>query len=82
MDPIVQDLRGTIRAWRKDPGFALGIGANTAIFSVVSAVPLRSPAFLNQENLVRLYETQHRDRKQDGKLFDGMIAYSTSNRDL
>jgi len=60
----MNDLRYAIRTLLKSPGFsfvaiatlALGIGANTAIFSVVQSSLLRSLPFPRADRLVRLYE--------------------------
>src|SRR5712692_5987752 len=81
MENTIQDLRFALRGWRKAPGFAiaaiatlaLGIGANTAIFSVVSGVLLRPLPFVHPESLVQLYETQPRNSIQTG--FDGPVVY-------
>jgi predicted permease len=63
IDQAVQDVRFSLRALRKSPGFslvavitlALGIGATIATFSVVNAVLLRPFAFSHPEKLLWIY---------------------------
>src|SRR6478672_8028172 len=53
MDSILKDIRYGLRGLLKRPGFtAIGIGANTAIFSLVNAVVLRPLPFPEQDRLV------------------------------
>src|SRR5882724_12247094 len=62
-DEMFQDLRFGLRMLLKKPGFtliavftiALGVGANTAIFSVVNAVLLNPLPFAEPERLIRIY---------------------------
>jgi putative ABC transport system permease protein len=64
LDDFRQDVRFTFRLLGRDPAFttvavltlALGIGANTAIFSLVNGVLVRPLAYENSERLVRIAE--------------------------
>jgi predicted permease len=69
-DHFWQDIRYASRTLRRNPGFAavavltlaLGIGANTAIFSVIESVLFRRLPFSQPDQIVRVYSTQDGDR--------------------
>ncbi len=79
MDTLLQDLRFAARQLIKRPLFAivailtlaLGIGANTAIFSIVHSVLLRSLPFADPERMVIVYEQW---RGQDANVSVGNYA--------
>ena len=65
VEDLARDVKHMTRGLRKSPGFtlaviltlALGIGANTAIFSVVDQLLLRPLPYPNGDELVTIYET-------------------------
>jgi putative ABC transport system permease protein len=104
MDSILQDLRHGVRVLLKTPGFtflalltlALGIGANTAVFSVVNAVLLRPLPFEKPQEIVTVWEGRPRegpghgaisamnfvDWRRMSKSFSSMAMYASANYNL
>ena len=100
------DMRYAARGLRREPLFtvvavlmlALGIGANTAIFSVVRAVLLESLPFRDADRLYRVYETytspegsRHQnplsvpdfyDWREHARSFEALAAYSISGQNV
>jgi hypothetical protein len=98
MTGLMQDVRYTLRQLRKNPAFtavavftlALGIGANTAIFSVIEAVILRPLPFATPDRLVWLNgkipmtdeaavsPPDFRDYRTQNRAFDCIVAMGYS----
>jgi putative ABC transport system permease protein len=99
---MLADIRNALRVFKNAPGLAiliivtlgLGIGANTAIFSVVSGVLLRPLPFANPDRLVQLNETflPHgfgtvsyptlQDWRAQSTSFESTIAYLSNSKNL
>ncbi len=96
METLLQDLRYAARMLAKKPAFtlaavlslALGIGANTTIFSLVDALLLRSLPVAEPERLVSIYtrdvknpgfaalsHLNWRDYREQNRVFDGVLGY-------
>jgi putative ABC transport system permease protein len=96
LSDLTQDVRYATRVLRKSPGFsavailtlALGIGANTAIFSVVNATLLKPLPFRDPGKIVALWETENApgsfplngtdylDWKTQSRTFEDMALFS------
>jgi len=95
MAGLAQDVRYALRQVRKSPGFAtvtvltlaLGIGANTAIFSVVNGVLLNPLQFHDASRIVSMFEETRNfakgsisypnflDWQRDNRSFEAIAAY-------
>lgn len=102
MQTLIQDFRYAVRMLLKNPGFtaitvltlALGIGANTAIFSVVNAALLRSLPYPEPDRLVVAFSktkgTQRgdmswadlQDMRAQSRLFDSLAVFSPQSVNL
>lgn len=89
IETIVQDLRYGLRQFRHNPGFAavavialaLGIGANTAIFSAVDAELLHPFPFKNLSQIVMLWESSPKQRLDHASVAPAnFLDWSRENR--
>jgi putative ABC transport system permease protein len=99
MSTVLQDLRYTLRTLAKKPAFTivavltlgLGIGANTAIFSVINAVLLKPLPYPQADRLVFLSEASEQipgmsiamanfnDWRAQNTVFESMVAYQNND---
>ncbi len=104
VDELLQDIKYGVRTLAKNPGYAvlailtlgLGIGANTAIFSVINGVLLkplpyehgdrlvlvRQSAPLSGQNTLGVAIAEYFDYRDQAEVFDGLVEYHQMNFDL
>jgi len=104
IDALRRDCRQTLRSLRRSPGFvivtvltlAIGIGANSAVFGLVSAVLLRTPPYADPSRLVMLWQRlpaigegrfgasppEYVDYRERNRVFSGIAGYSNLDLDL
>jgi predicted permease len=89
IEQLIQDIRYGLRSMRRAPGFTvvavvtlgLGIGANTAIFSMVNAILLRQLPFKNPEQLVAV-DSKRTDPGKHPFTIPDFIDYRDQNQTL
>lgn len=100
METLIRDLRYALRRIFRNPGFtaiavlslALGVGANTAIFTMVNEILLSDPPYVDPQQLVDIYPSEAGQvglnaisypefediREGTAEVFDGLVATSVA----
>jgi predicted permease len=89
MGTLIEDIRFGLRSLRRNPGFtavalltlALGIGANTAVFSIVNGVLLNALPFGDPDKLVVLFESKP-NFKEGSISYPNFLDWQRENRGL